>query len=111
MIDTGATRTTILDKDAITLGIRHLKLPKLGQPLLGIGGLVETYVVRDAALYFRTEEGVGHKEDLTELLAVKHKRVDENIIRIPSVLGRDILNRYRLVSDKEHGLVVITDET
>ncbi len=110
LVDTGATRTTILDKDAITLGIRHVKLPKLGQPLIGLGGLVETYVVRDAALHFKTEAGSEHREILTELLVVKHKKVDENIIRIPIVLGRDILNKYKLVYDKQQDLVVVTDE-
>lgn len=108
LIDTGATRTTILDRDAITLGVSYMKLSKLTQPLLGLGGLVETYVARDATLYFKTEEGFEHKE-LTELLVVKHKKVDENIMRIPSVLGRDILNKYKLVYDKENNLVAITD--
>lgn len=32
-------------------------------------------------------------------------------MRIPSILGRDILNKYALVYDKEHGKVYITDET
>jgi hypothetical protein len=109
LIDTGATRTTILDRDAVTLGLSYTKLHKLKQPLLGLGGLIETYVARDSALYFKTEDGFEHKE-LAELLVVKHKKVDENIMRIPSVLGRDILNKYKLVYDRQHGLAVITDE-
>ena len=110
LIDTGATKTTILDRDAVTMGISYVKLSKLRQPLIGLGGLVETYVARDATLHFRTDQGVEHKEVLTELLVVKHKKVDENIMRIPSVLGRDVLNKYKLVYDKEHTLAVITDE-
>ncbi|MFQ5761498.1 MAG: aspartyl protease family protein, partial [Candidatus Bathyarchaeia archaeon] len=100
LIDTGATRTTILDKDAITLGIPYSKLPRLKQPLLGLGGLVDTSVARDAEMYFKSESGQEHKELVEELLVVKHRRVDENIMRIPSVLGRDILNKYRLIYDK-----------
>ena len=111
LIDTGATKTTILDRDAITLGISYAKLSRLRQPLLGLGGLVETYVARDAKLHFKTEEGLEHNEVLPELLVVKHRKVDDNIMRIPSVLGRDILNRYKLVYDKQHATLLITDET
>jgi len=46
LIDTGATKTTILDRHAVTLGISYTKLSKLRQPLLGLGGFVEIYVAR-----------------------------------------------------------------
>lgn len=110
LIDTGATKTTILDKDAITLGIPYSKLLRLKQRLLGLGGLVDTYVA-NAEIYFKAESGQEHKELVEELLVVKHRRVDENIMRIPSVLGRDILNKYRLIYDKRSGLVAIADES
>lgn len=111
LIDTGATKTTILDRDALTIGIAYAKLSRLKQPLLGLGGLVDTYVAKDAEIYFRTDNDSEHRELLPELLVVKHKKIDENIMRIPSVLGRDILNKYRLVYEKRKDLVVITDET
>ena len=38
LIDTGATKTTISDKDAIRLGIDYETLEKLGKGMLGIGG-------------------------------------------------------------------------
>jgi len=82
----------------------------LRQPLLGLGGLVETYVAKDAELYFRAADLSEHKELLPELFVVKHKKVDENILRIPSVLGRDILNKYKLIYDKRKESAVITDE-
>lgn len=47
---------------------------------------------------------------LAELLVVRHKRADTNIMRIPSVLGRDILNEYKLVYDKRSNIVLLTDE-
>jgi len=37
LLDTGATRTTILDRDAIRLGIDHSKLEKHKEGTLGIG--------------------------------------------------------------------------
>ncbi len=110
LIDTGATKTTILDRDAVALAIPYYRLSRLKQPLLGLGGLVDTYVAEQGEIYFKSESGSEHKEQLSELFVVKHKKVDENIMRIPSVLGRDILNKYRLIYDKIRDLVVITDE-
>ena len=110
LIDTGATKTTILDKDAISLGISYSKLTKSKQPLLGVGGTVETHIAKDAELYFRTEDGSEHKEELSELLVVRHGDPAPNIMRIPSVLGRDILNKYRLIFDRGRGQVEITNE-
>ncbi|MGI0080402.1 MAG: hypothetical protein ACRECH_12350 [Nitrososphaerales archaeon] len=89
LVDTEATKTTILDRDAQSIGISYSKLARSKLPLLGLGGSVETYFAKDAELYFRTERGTEHKEPLQELLIVKHTVRDENIMRIPSVLGRD----------------------
>ena len=109
LIDTGATKTTILDKDAISIGIPFHKLTKSKHPLLGVGGMVETRIANDARLHFRGEDNIEHIEELEELLVVKHVSYDQNVMRIPSVLGRDILNRYRLIYDKSKNQVAITD--
>lgn len=110
LIDTGATKTTILDKDAISAGIPYNRLIRHRHPLLGLGGLVATYIAKNAEIYFRVDDDSEHKEFLSELLVVKHAKVDHNIMRIPSVLGRDILNKYRLTYDKQGDLVTITGE-
>lgn len=110
LIDTGATKTTILDKDAISLGLSYNKLTKSKQRLLGVGGSVETHIAKNAELYFRAEDGSEHKEELSELLVAKHGAPDANIMRIPSVLGRDILNKYRLIFDRSRGQVALTNE-
>lgn len=36
--------------------------------------------------------------------------LDERIMRIPSILGRDMLNKHALVHDKRHQKAYITDE-
>jgi hypothetical protein len=76
---------------------------------LGLGGLVETYIAKNAKLDFRAQDDSEQIEDLRELLVVKHSHPDANIMRIPSVLGREILNKYRLIYDKAKKQVVITD--
>lgn len=110
LIDTGASRTTILDKDTTRLGLDLSKLEKLSKGMLGIGGTVETYTIRNAKLTFRTQNGKSHTENLEKIYVLKHPHIDEKIMRIPSILGRDILNKYALVYDKRHENAYVTDE-
>ena len=111
LIDTGASRTTILDKDAIRLRLNFDKLEKLSDGTLGIGGTVDTYILKDIKLIFRTEDKKSHTENLERIYVLKHPHPDEKTMRIPSILGRDILNKHALVYDKRQEKAYITDET
>jgi hypothetical protein len=101
LVDTGASRTTILDKDALRLGIVYDKLPKSKSPLLGIGGSISCFIIADSVLIFRSS-----KRDTKVRLPIfiaKHplERMDihlkTQILRLPSLLGRDIINKYKLI--------------
>lgn len=104
-VDTGSSVTIVFDKDVELLGIDVGKLRKAERNVGGVGGMVDTYVVDDAELLFRTEDRkikverlrlfVG-KHDLARLSAVER----EMIRLVPSLLGRDIIERFRLVCDK-----------
>lgn len=50
VIDTGSTHTSLNEETAADLGLRPL--PWETRPMIGIGGLTETPIVRDVALYF-----------------------------------------------------------
>lgn len=101
LVDTGASRTTLLDKDAIYLGINYGKLRKSEQDMSGIGGSVETYVVNDSVILF------GENSVKTPVFVLKHSLEEMSreerikILRFPSILGRDIINKFRLIFDKE----------
>lgn len=110
LVDTGASRTTILDKDAIRLGLDFTKLEKLSEGMLGIGGLVDTYILKNVKLIFRREDKKSHTENLEKIYVLKHPNLNEKILRIPSILGRDILNKHALIYDKRHEKAYITDE-
>ena len=45
LVDTGAVRTTIMDRDAKRLGIDYKKLRKYEHKMTGIGGSVDTVLV------------------------------------------------------------------
>jgi hypothetical protein len=52
LVDTGASRTTVCDKDVVRLGIDFGRLKRLSEGMLGIDGKVDTYVLRDVKLTF-----------------------------------------------------------
>lgn len=111
VIDTGANKTVLLDKDAITLGIDYKKLKKHDRDFVGIGGSIRTYIIEDALLLFKAEKEVKIR---TPIFVVKHpiEEMDEaekmKVLRIPSLLGRDIINRFRLIFDKQKEEIALT---
>ena len=108
LIDTGASATTILDSDAgrfgITLEYARENLRPAPRKVLGIGGVAETYMIEGAELTLTQEDGleVGEALDLYIVLHDPETLSDEVrglILRLPSLLGRDLINRYRLYID------------
>ena len=104
-VDTGASVTTILDKDIRYLRISVENLRRAERDIGGLGGLIDTYVIEDAVLSFRTEDRQIRREKL-RLFVGKHDLAKlspiarEMVLRMPSLLGRDIIQRFRLVCDK-----------
>lgn len=103
LIDTGASRTTLLDRDVIFLGIPYERVPKHEQQVSGIGGTVETHIITDASLTLKS--GNYRKDFCIPILVLKHplekmnEREKIRILRLPSILGRDVINEFRLVLD------------
>lgn len=114
LIDTGTSHTAILDRDASRLGIDYSWLRQARQSMAGVGGMVETFIMADVKLRFRTEDMSIHEESMPEVLVLRHQAEDaerlERVRVIPSLLGRDLINRYRFVLHRSAGRVVITDE-
>jgi hypothetical protein len=109
LVDTGATRTILSDKDVIRLGLDYAELDKLQGGVLGVGGTVDTYVLADAKLMFNAQK-IIQQEPLEQLYILKHNTLNDKILRIPSILGRDILNKYAFIFDKRQDLAYITDK-
>ncbi len=69
----------------------------------GIGGSVETYVIEDSILLF------GENSIKIPVFVLRHpletmnkgERIKIKILRFPSILGRDVINKFRLIFDKE----------
>jgi hypothetical protein len=112
LIDTGASTTVLLDKDVNFLGIDVRRLKRAERYIGGIGGLISTYVVEDASLFFRTEDG-GVVEEKLQLLVGRHELSGLSyieralIMRLPSLLGRDVIYRFKFVCDRYHNEVFL----
>jgi hypothetical protein len=104
-IDTGASSKIILDKDARYIGLDIKSLKKAKRNIGGIGGLIDTYLIKDAIIIFKTEEGMLYEERLNLLVGVHklNKLTEEErrlIMRFPSLLGRNVLRKFRLIHDE-----------
>ena len=109
MADTGASRTTLLDRDVRFLNISVKTLIPSELPVVGIGGSVRSFHVPEVEMTLASNEGdvtlqqdlwiVQH--DLKQLPAEETSR----ILRLPSVLGRDIMNQFRFLYDYHTGIV------
>jgi predicted aspartyl protease len=105
LVDTGASRTSISEGDAIRYGIQHSHLEKSGTAL-GIGGTATVYNMKNVLLAFRKEGEVGlHRVRLQRVGVLKHsakKKQLRNRLRVlPSLLGRDVLDRFELIRRKD----------
>jgi hypothetical protein len=109
LADTGASRTTLLDRDVRSLGIKAEALEPALLPIVGIGGSVRSFMVRDVEITFAREEtDVVLEQDLWivqhDLAQLPPEEV-ARILRLPSVLGRDLINRFHFACDYQTGVV------
>jgi len=109
LADTGASRTTILDRDVKLLGIPAEVLEPALLPIVGIGGSVRSFLIRDVETALASEEGdVVIRQDLWivqhDLGQLPPEEVSR-ILRLPSAMGRDFLNRFHFTCNYQAGNV------
>ncbi len=66
-------------------------MEQLSEGMLGIGRLVDTYIMKDVKLTFRKENGKSHIENMERIYVLRHAIQDERIMRIPSIPGEYVL--------------------
>lgn len=100
LLDTGADQTVIMPTDGTRLGIDFAAL-KNKFTSYGVGGAAECF--RESAI-ISFKEGTtlhGYKTDHL-LIYVPHK----DLAKAPSLLGRNVLDRWKLVIDFASGNVI-----
>jgi len=115
LMDTGASRTVLLDKDVHFLGIDVNKLPKPEKNLGGVGGSVETHIIEDASLSFITDEKSFEMNFPVFVLShdLSKMSIEERnqILRMPSLLGRDVINKFHLHLSKDKNTVLLSTDS
>jgi len=106
-VDTGASRTTIADRDVARLELNYEELEESEIPVIGIGcKRVKNYLLRDVAVVFRTSGGSLHIERLPQVTVLKHEPEDEEerqiVDQLPSLLGVDLLDKYSVRFTAKH---------
>jgi hypothetical protein len=94
LVDTGASHTTILQGNALKLGINFSKLKLAKKPVLGISGKQKVYELDDVTLAFQTtskppSDLVFTKLDSMNVIKPTKKTVPSTM----SIMGTDILQR------------------
>ncbi len=114
LLDSGAARSTLNEREAEWLMIDRRQLRRAPQDVLGVGGRVETWLISQGDLIFETAEGLFHTESRNEMATLvhrtRHRALRFQLQHMPSVIGQDILSRYAFVQDPRTGLVLLTDE-
>jgi hypothetical protein len=109
LADTGASNTTLLDRSVKLLGISEDILEPDPYLVVGIGGSMCSLLVRDVELTMASDEGdfvfkqnLGViKHDLNNMSLEESAR----ILRIPSVLGRDLISQFQFIYDYKSRVV------
>ena len=91
LVDTGADRTTLLPADGSRMGLNCDTLIRSPIPSVGIGGTSRSYTEESAVLFNEPGKALYVYEIALEIVGP-----DDHLMDIPSLLGRDILNRWRM---------------
>lgn len=104
LVDLGATTTTILEGDCVRLGIDCDRLEKVPEPTVVPGGRTEPHILQDVILIFETKEGEFQFEKLDKIDVIPPKA--DSILLPFSLLGIDIISRFKLTYSKNEGLTL-----
>lgn len=99
-IDTGASKTIIAERDAIKLKIDFDKLEREEQEIIAYGGTaIDARILKGVTITF-TSEPPEHQESTDRIWALRlardNKKERREVSKAPSVLGIDVLQRFRI---------------
>lgn len=107
LADTGAARTAILLRDARHLGLDRAFLSGTRTNVTGVGGSVEAVEIASVALAL-PQDGPPMEINMP-VYVILYAGVGEEqrrrLLRLPSLLGRDLLGRFRFTFDPGRSLV------
>ena len=103
LVDTVADMTTLMPINGQSIGIDYGRLTYPDQ-VVGVGGVAQS-VRDDAQLIFWDP---GRRRLWVYLIDIDIMAPAPNLVGVPSLLGRDILDRWRMVCDKARDKLTFT---
>lgn len=97
LVDTGADRSILMPADALRMGLDYSKLTRRTESV-GIGGTARTYIEEAALVY--SEPG---RFLYLYFVDLRIAAPSPEIMDLPSLLGRDVLDRWRMTYDPQRG--------
>jgi len=91
LVDTGADESMLMAADALRFGVDYSQLRASPSQSVGIGGAMSSFV-EDAILVFTERGTVAYVYYLSLEIAPFSREIQD----LPSLLGRDILDRWRM---------------
>lgn len=114
LVDSGASSTILSDLDVQRLGIDISRLVQSPEEMIGVGGVTKALLFPDVKLFFLTS-GATFETDMEKIYVLRYSGTESAqkamTRKIPSLLGRDFLNKYTVVLNYGDNLVLITDES
>ena len=93
VFDTGADTSLLMPLDGHRMGIDYTSFQEKDQSL-GIGGVSENFIEPAYLAFVGDEELYGYE------IKLRICKPSEEIMTIPSLLGRDIIDQWRIIYDK-----------
>jgi hypothetical protein len=111
LVDTGASKSLISPADAEKIGIDFEKLPK-GEPIIGIGGVAQSYILDDVTLFVSAEDHGGLYARHFDAITIFPKSSSAQYeMLIPSILGCDFLgNEFSIQVDAKARKVYLVSD-
>jgi len=108
LIDTGSPVSIISEIDLRKLSYKKEDLKPFENAMLGVGGgTAEPYFIENISLAFPGRNKL-YKLKIKHLLTMIYTQMDIQMKKqIPSILGRDILLKHRLILDKKHNEIFL----
>ena len=107
LFDTGADKSLLMPLDAQRLGIDYDVLQRT-EPTTGVGGQMESYVEPALVVFANNDELYIYS------IEISISTPAPEIMRLPSLLGRDVIDRWRVLYDKPNTTLtaeIITADT
>jgi len=108
LIDTGSPVSIISEIDLRKLSYRKDDLKPFKNAMIGVGGgTADPYIIESVSLAFLGKRKL-HYIKIKHLLTMIYTQMDIQMKKqIPSILGRDILLKHKLILDKENNEIYL----